>query len=247
MYQIRKKAGDLDIYFFTNTNRLKPMSFNASFPTGNKIPWVWNPETGTRSVYPYGNQMDQFNIQLQPLQSLLLVFDPKMRGKQDETIMINPGDEVVRISAPWKVSYKHMNGRQFERDFKELVDFGTSNDNELNTFAGTVTYSTTFRSDGSGEWLELGKVNKGVTEVFVNGKKAGINWYGRPLFRVEGLLLNGDNKLEIKYTTVLSNYAMSLKDNPTAQIWTEGFELIPMGLEGDVIILNNVKLEVRGS
>jgi hypothetical protein len=247
MYQIRKKAGDLDIYFFTNTNRLKPMSFNASFPTGNKIPWVWNPETGTRSVYPYGNQRDQFNIQLQPLQSLLLVFDPKMSGKQDETIMIKPGDEVVRISGPWKVSFKHMNGRQFERDFKELVDFGTSNDNELNTFAGTVTYSTTFRSDGSGEWLELGKVNKGVTEVFVNGKKAGINWYGRPLFRVEGLLVNGDNKLEIKYTTVLSNYAMSLKDNPTAQIWTEGFELIPMGLEGDVKILNNVKLEVRGS
>jgi hypothetical protein len=60
-------------------------------------------------------------------------------------------------------------------------------------------------------------------------------------------LVNGDNKLEIKYTTVLSNYARSLKDNPTAAIWTEDYELIPMGLEGDVKILNNLKLEVRGS
>jgi hypothetical protein len=85
--------------------------------------------------------------------------------------------------------------------------------------------------------LELGKVNKGITEVYLNGNMLGVNWYGRPLFPLDNHLLNGENLLEIKYTTVLSNYCRSLTDNPTAQRWTRGYENIPSGLEGEVHIL----------
>lgn len=237
VYQIRKAAGSLDIYFFTNTNRLKPKSFQAVFPTGKKLPWIWNPETGTRSVYPYGKSRNELAIELQPLQSILLVFDPDTTGEPDESVRITPGHEIMRIQGPWQASFDHTNGRRFTRSFDRLIDFGTSGDPELNRFAGTVTYSTRFHSDGAGTWLELGKTNKGTTEVYLNGKKAGLNWYGRPLLPIGDLLQAGDNRIEIRYTTVLSNYALSLKDDPTAARWTEGFKPLPMGLEGEVRIL----------
>ena len=79
-------------------------------------------------------------------------------------------------------------------------------------------------------------VNKGVTEVILNGKNIGVNWYGRPIFPVKNLLTVGENQLEIKYTTVLSNYCRSMKNDPTAQKWAGRFEKIHMGLEGNVRI-----------
>ncbi|MCK4922491.1 MAG: hypothetical protein KAS71_15670, partial [Bacteroidales bacterium] len=53
IYQIHKKSGNQEIYFFVNANKTKEVSFEASFPTGNKVPYIWNPEKGTRSVFPY--------------------------------------------------------------------------------------------------------------------------------------------------------------------------------------------------
>ncbi len=237
VYQMRMAAGNRDIYFFTNTNRVKTAIFNADFPTGNKIPWAWNPEAGTRAVYPHDDASNRLEIALQPLQSLLLVFDPDTTGEQDESVRVTPGAEVMEIEGPWRARFDHVDGSTFARSFGRLIDFGTSEDGELGRFAGTVTYSTSFHSDGSGTWLELGKINKGVVEVFINGRPAGVKWYGRPLFPIEGLLERGENRLEIRYVTVLSNYARSLQNNPTAAFWTRGFNQIPMGIEGGARIL----------
>jgi hypothetical protein len=47
--------------------------------------------------------------------------------------------------------------------------------------------------------------------------------------------------LKIKYSTVLSNYAMSLKNNPAAERWTKGYQKIPIGLEGECVIYSGTK------
>lgn len=135
-------------------------------------------------------------------------------------------------NSPWQLRVEHMNGGVFSKSLNKLQQFGTSDDPKLNTFAGTVFYATTFTAKCNEGLLQLGKVNKGVTEVFLNGKKLGVNWYGKPMFSLGDALVKGENKLEIRYTTVLSNYSKSLKDNPTAVLWTQGIENIPMGLEG---------------
>lgn len=239
VFQIRKVMGEKDIYFFTNSNRVNTIELKTNFPTNGKTPWVWNPEDGRRKVYPFDKKENELTLVLQPFQSILLVFEPDLKGSPDKTILEKTGNKLMSVEGPWQVRFEHMNGERFERSFDKLYDFGTSNDEQLNTFAGIVTYSTTFNSDGKGGWLELGKANKGVTEVTLNGKQIGLNWYGKPLFRLNDVLLKGENRLEIKYTTVLSNYARSLKDNPTAEIWTRGFEKIPMGLEDTVEIFDN--------
>lgn len=237
IFQIHKKAGSKDIWFFVNSSRIKTSAFKAVFPTGEKTPWLWNPEDGTRSVFPFNKNKNELTIELNPLQSLLLVFEPET-GKPGIPVE-KPGKRLFTLKGHWEVTFEHMNGHIFKRDFNELHEFGTSQDSEVNTFAGMVTYKTTFNFDQNVKWLQLGKVNKGVTEVYLNGEKVGLKWYGKPVFNIENAVKSGDNLLEIKVTTVLSNYVMSLVNNPTAKRWTNGYAKIPAGLEGEIHLISN--------
>jgi len=236
VFQIRKKADGVDIYFLTNTNRTKQVTIDAIFPVKDKTPWIWNPEEGKRNVFPAGKNKNELSIVLSPLQSLLLVFDADDSGDPFDMQIPPAGTAIQPIEGPWQVRFDHVNGGSFERSFESLSEFGTSQSQALNSFAGVVTYSGTFNSDGAGEWIRLGDTNKGVTEVLLNGKSVGLNWYGEPLFNIKGALRNGENLLEIKYTTVLSNYVMSLENNPTAAKWTAGYRKIPVGLSGNPVI-----------
>ncbi|MBN2775844.1 MAG: hypothetical protein JXR31_16430 [Prolixibacteraceae bacterium] len=237
VYQIHKKAGEKDIWFFANSSRVKTSAFKAVFPTEEKAPWIWNPEDGTRSVFPFGKNRNELNIELDPLQSLLIVFEPTFEGEPVLSGVSSSEKRLQIIQGPWDALFEHVNGQNFKRNFQELTEFGTSHDPQLNTFAGTVTYTTIFNSDGTGDWVELGEVNKGICKVSLNGKQLGVNWYGRPLFPIDkNVLRKGKNKLQIKYIPVLSNYCKSLKDNPTAEKWTLSFQNIPIGLENEVII-----------
>lgn len=238
VFQIRKKAGEKELWFFANSNRSKPVVLNAVFPTGEKTPWIWNPEEGTRSAYPFKEKKNELVIELAPLQSLLLVFEAGSEPTK-EGVSGKPGiRKVMTVNGPWEATFKHFNGEVFSRTFEHFADFGTSSDPQLNTFAGTVNYSTNFNCDEDAQWLELGKTNKGVTEVFLNGENVGVNWYGKAVFNIGKALKKGENHLEIKYTSVLCNYVMSLKNNPTAQRWTAGYEKIPTGLEDAPVILS---------
>jgi hypothetical protein len=237
VWQIHKKAGEKDIWFFVNSSRVKTSAFKAVFPTGEKTPWIWNPEDGTRSVFPYRNDKNELEIELNPLQSLLLVFESgeEEPGKSWE----KPGEKIFTVEGPWEVTFEHVNGETFTRNFDKLNQFGTLPDEQLNTFAGTATYKTTFNFNENAKWLQLGKVNKGVTEVFLNGENVGLNWYGKPVFNIEKAVKSGENQLEIKVTTILSNYVMSLENNPTAERWTRGYTNIPAGLEGEVTLFSD--------
>ena len=57
----------------------------------------------------------------------------------------------------------------------------------------------------------------GVTEVRLNGQPLGVRWWGRHTYGVAGTLRPGANTLEVGVTTVVANYARSLKDTPAAQ------------------------------
>lgn len=237
VFQIHSTAGDKDLYFFTNSNRKVTCSMNVVFPTGKKTPWIWNPEDGTRTVFPYESSKNELSIELQPLQSMLIVFEPDMDAPSDGLTQSVGDKAIFDIPGPWHLNFSQIDGKDFDRTFDNLIDFGLSDDPVLNSFAGTVYYTTTFNYDEEGRWLELGELNKGVSEVFLNGTKLGVNWYGRPVFNIENVLQKGDNLLEIKYTTVLSNYVRSMKNNPTAQRWTRNYSNISSGLGGEVKIL----------
>ncbi len=236
LYQIHKVYGDRDIWFLVNPNTSDSVHVRISFPDKGKTPWIWNPEDGSRCIFPYGEDKSELEIELAPLQSLLLVFDTLAEG--DSEFYAKPEQVVLNIQGPWQAVFTHIDGSRYHRSLSSLNEFGTSEDQELNNFAGTVKYLTELESDGSGRWLKLEEVNKGITEVFINGKKAGLNWYGLPVFNINKLLIKGRNRIELVHTTLLSNYVMSLKNNPSAERWSAGYQKMPAGIGGNVLILN---------
>ena len=225
---------DREVYFFANVSRVDSASFGASFPVSGKYPWVWDPETGELAPYPYESEPGKLRITLKPLHSLLLVFEvekPNTRPTVAETMV----KASRTLAATWTIEGKRADGQSFAWEKQQLQDFGRSSNEVQRTFGGTLIYRTTLKDTEGFTHLDLGDVNEGVTELYVNGKKAGTRWYGEAVYPIADLLRKEGNEIEIHYTTVLAKYCKSLKDNAVAQKWTKEFtEPTATGLEGPV-------------
>ncbi len=241
LFQIHHRKDGRDIFFFVNLHRDKKLSFQAHFAsTGDKTPWRWDPETGQRTVFPYEDQKNKLDISLKGLESLLLVFEPDMPGKAVTEPVIEWQD-FLQITGPWQVRLEPVQGGTFKRTFTQLEDLGKSTDPRLRTFAGTVVYRARFDvREKFPARLDLGKVYN-ISEVKLNDRSLGLRWWGRHRYDVGGALKAGENVLEVKVTTVLSNYCRSLRDNTTAQIWAAKRGQIPTGLLGPVKLLRGKK------
>ena len=237
VFQIRHRTVDQEIYFFVNSHREEGASLMVSFPVQGKTAYRWNPEDATRQMISLSKD-NKLALTLRPLESFLLVFESEGPTAPEYQFKSPPERAGQEISGEWNVTFHHMNGKRFERKFNRLKEFGSADDPELRTFAGTAVYKTTFDFDGKGGWINLGEMNRGVAEILINGEQVGTNWYGKPVFPLPATIKERDNKLEIRYTTILANYALSLKDNPTAAMWTSRYKNGPgnIGLE-DVYLI----------
>lgn len=222
LYTLTKVSGNQEIFFIANSDRKKALEFDASFKTADKIPYIWIPETGERFALPY-QQKDKLHIRLEALESALIVYDKRKIDLPVYEFRVLP-TSVTALSPAWDVKFEHVNGTVFTRRIERLIDFKDSDEKEINTFAGTVTYTTTFENSGNVRYIKLDNVNEAVTELLVNGKKAGMRWYGMHCYDLSSYLKDGSNKIEIVLTTTLANYCRSLKDNPAAQAWTRSYK-----------------------
>jgi hypothetical protein len=243
--QLRHRVDEREIVFFANTSPSETVSFRARTATPGATPWRWDPETGTRAPYPLEEETGSLWIHLEPSESLLLVFEPPGADLPEiapATVRPSlPPAEWMTVAPEWAVSFDHgIEDRSFERTLPVLENLSLSPDPELASFAGTLVYRTAFDvGDRPFDRLDLGEAN-GVTEVRLNGQPLGVRWWGRHTYDVAGVLKPGSNTLEVEVTTVLANYARSLKDNPAAQRWTWWFPPISTGLVGPVKLLKTI-------
>ncbi|RXP46224.1 hypothetical protein EC396_14545 [Lutibacter sp. HS1-25] len=237
VYQIHQYTNDKDIYFFTNVNRFETIAFHAKFPVTGKYPYIWNPETGEKKPYYFVSNSNKLSITLNPLQSLLLVFEnekPKVKALNIDTEI----KKSKTLDVNWKVIGKRKDGKTFTWNMSTLGDFSKSIDSTQYTFGGEIIYKTTINNSEDFTHLDLGNVNEGVTELYINGQKVGKRWYGKAVYAIADYLIKGDNEIEIHYTTVLANYAKSLKNNEMVHEWTKRYKnLVPTGMEGPVKFL----------
>ena len=237
VYQIHQYTADKDIYFFTNIHRYETSNFEAKFPINGKYPWLWNPETGERTPYYYESNSNELSITLNPLESLLLIFEDEKPTDKPATIATKIKETKV-LNGMWTVIGNRVDNKTFTWKMDNLMDFSKSTDSTQNTFGGEIIYKMTVNNIDGFTHLDLGDVNEGVTELFINGKNIGKHWYGKAMYPVEGSLKDGENDIEIHYTTVLANYCKSLKDNPMTYEWTKRYkDLVPTGIEGSVKFL----------
>ncbi|MCX6879501.1 MAG: glycosyl hydrolase [Verrucomicrobia bacterium] len=236
LFQVHQQRNGREIFLFSNQQQDQPISFHGSFATGDLTPWRWNPETGERSVFPHGVKCNELDITLEPLASLLLVFEPAMPGTAMPPAPLDRSD-AIEIKPPWRLTLKPAIGETVSMDLKQLEDLGLAEHKTLNTFAGTAVYRVRFEvADATASILSLGSVH-GISEVTLNGKALGVRWWGAEhLYDPQGTLRQGDNELEVQVTTVLSNYCRTLKDNKMAMNWASEHEQVSTGLVGPVML-----------
>jgi hypothetical protein len=222
LYTMSQTRGEQEFYFFANSHRSGAIEFEASFDTGNKFPYLWDPHSGERFALAYENS-NELRLRLDALESALVVFEPE---KLDLPLYSSRDVPVERqpLEALWEVKFENVDGSVFTRQMEELIDFSTSADDAIRNFSGTVTYSTVIENSESQDFICLADVNEGVSELRINGEPAGMKWYGNHIYEVGSLWKPGSNRIEIVLTTTLANYCGSLKENQTAMAWTRSYE-----------------------
>ena len=241
--QIHHESAAGDVFFFANTDTQRTVSMNVTFPAIKGNPWRWDPETGARQPYPAATAR-ALPISLQPQQSLLLVFQKDAAARPDPAGFAYPqaGEPanlhtVATLTAPWQVSFRPANsGVPFARAMPALVDLSLQADPALSAFAGSVTYTQGFTvANAEPLVLDLGEVNS-VSQVSVNGKDLGTQWYGAHRYNISSAVRVGKNVVTITVYTVLANMMKAQKTDKSAQRWAFWFKPIPTGLVGPVTL-----------
>lgn len=236
LFQVHQQLDGREIFLFSNQDPDQPISFHGSFATGDLTPWCWNPETGERSPFPHGEKRNELDITLEPSASLLLVFEPTLPGTALPPAGIDRSG-AIEIKPPWQLTLEPAIGETVTMDLKQLEDLGLSENKTLNSFAGKAVYRVKFNvADITHSMLSLGKV-AGISEVSLNGKALGVRWWGAEhLYDTQSAVRQGDNELEVRVTTVLSNYCRTLKDNRMAMAWAGDHQPVSTGLLGPVTL-----------
>ncbi|MDR0758288.1 MAG: hypothetical protein LBF85_10655, partial [Tannerella sp.] len=229
--QIRHRTESKDIYFVVNYSIDERIVIRAHFPDSHGTAWIWDAETGNRSVCPT-EQGNTLTVDLPPATSRLIVFD---RHDRDVAPSSAPEEKQGFELTGWNMRMQHINGNVESRDCLTLFDL--SENESTRAFAGYLIYEKQFETEPGYNWLDLGKVH-GVSEVTLNGEALGCKWYGRHLYRIpEHLVAARSKTLQIRITTTVGNYLKSSPDNETGQRWTRHQQWQPTGMLGPVRLM----------
>jgi hypothetical protein len=231
---------DRDIIFFSNSSITKRQDTRVKFSeeiTSGRYAWIWDPEKGER----YRTEEDSggfYSLLLGPAESRIFVFDKIKPGRKWRDIPAS-GKESIFLEGPWELEFIHCRGEktkalQLEK-LQDLKDLPAYRD-----FSGTVIYRKSITvNDPLPSWMNLGTVCD-ISELYINGKHAGVRWYGNHIYEVGDLFHIGKNDVEIRVITLMGNYMKSLEDNPNAQYWTnldrKTQPLVSMGLTGPLTL-----------
>lgn len=222
------------MFFVANSDLKENLSVKANFHVDKDlIPCLWNPETGEKLRYPGKEDESGITLELPRATSLLIVFEKDSPGEVFQPAIIH--SKGMEISGPWQLTLNHIMGETRSLPVESITDL--INMDETRDFAGTVIYQKTIQLDGNkSHFIDLGDV-QGVTELSLNGKLLGTRWYGAHVYDIKDAVKTGENKLEVKLTTITGNYLRTLKDNPVARRWVVYQPNIPMGILGPVRIV----------
>lgn len=232
------KAGDKDIFFVVNYNLTSDCDQTIRFPgvDTDKTAWIWDATTGERFLL--GEWQNGLKIHLETADAKVIVFDHDTEGEPYKPL-IKASEPALVADGPWQLHFTHgVTGEQFDATLTQLADLSRNEDSRISAFAGDIDYKTVLDvEDPSASCiLDAGQTNGSVVELFVNGKSAGIRWFGDRSFDVSGLLQKGRNDICFRITTVMGNYVKSLTDNPVALNWVWNQPVLPMGITGPVAL-----------
>jgi len=230
--QIRYSNTEADFIFLFNSNYDNTYEQQTIIPDKtlikNRKVYLWDANTGERFQLP---DSEKWTIDLYPADLRIFVC---AKGKEEPVFENYPDVKNSKaVETPWSLEFVHMNGGPVKKiKWNELKDL---KDTAFVDFGGKIVYRNSFRG-GHFNWLDLGIVH-GISDVKVNGKEAGIRWYGRHIYSLKNFLTDNENEIEVTVTVVMGNYIKSLKDNISTQYRVEKQPIQSMGLIGPVHLI----------
>lgn len=226
-----------EIFFFANAHMNKAHHTRITFSEeiiNRRYGWIWDAESGER--FRIHLNEGQFDLDLGPAGSRLIIFNHEKKGPEWKAVPVSGSNSSTLNN--WDVELRHSRENWVKTiQMDELKDL---KDTEFVNFTGTAVYKRTINA-GSVQpgWLNLGKV-WGVSELLVNGKSCGVQWYGDRIFRLDGFLQAGTNEIEVRVTTVMGNYMGTMEGNKVVQRFIKRKsgpqEIQSMGLIGPVTL-----------
>ena len=242
-----------ELILLSNSHRYNAHQTKITFSkalTHKRQAQIWDLQTGKRYALPLDKD-GSYTFDLGPVESVLVVFE---KSKPIDLPIWQPLHTItgtlpaIDISDHWDVALCHSLLKDtISAHFDTLFDL---KDNEAyQHFCGTIIYHKTINCSRDGVHtvstiLDLGLV-EGVSEVFVNGQSAGVQYFGRRFYDITDYLQEGENDLEVRVTTTMGNYlkTFSREENPTTWIYVNHPKrdqpLQPMGLIGPVRLYHN--------
>lgn len=221
-----------EFFFFANTHMSEARSTDIIFPasvTRGRHAWIYDASTGKRYAMPIGKD-GKLSFEFGPSESYVFMFNKETKGEKWAPLPITGTDTLAVRN--WDLTLVNPQIDTVITDhFDELTDLQKTE--KYSTFMGTVTYKTTVNLGKElPRYINLGRVCD-ICELSVNGKNLGVDWFGRRVYDLTGALVEGDNTIEVKVTTVMANYTGSFPDGSIAKKWTKG-ATPSMGLIGPV-------------
>ncbi len=237
-------VGGLDIYWLNNRGE-EPTIAEASFRISDKIPELWNPQTGKTEEVSYkivdGRTIIPLNFE--SWDAHFIVFKGKTTT-QSYTKAATNESIITQISGTWKVNFNNKTV-----DFENLNSWPENIDADIKYFSGTASYKNTFKLtaiDKLGKYfIDLGDV-KHIAEVIINGKNVGTAWKKPFKLDISEAVKAGENSIEIKVTNLWVNRLIG-DAQPDAKkttfttipFYRKDSQLLPSGLLAPVSIYFN--------
>ena len=227
--------GKSDLFLFVNAHLTEPRETDIVFPSSvvrGRNCWAYDAATGRR----YKMKLDggRLHFEFGPAETWLFEFNRDRLG--DEWSPLPEKGSGTRELAGWKMTL-HQPQEDWTKEAEMPVLQDLKDTEEWKNFMGDVTYRTTVTLSGAHKpkYINLGKVAD-ICELTVNGTPCGVRWFGRRIYDISSLLVDGENTIEVKVTTLMSNYLQTLKDNAVVNrfILRRNTPLVPAGLIGPV-------------
>jgi hypothetical protein len=244
---VHRNTGDGDIYWL-NSRSEAPNNAEISFRIADKVPELWNPQTGTVEKISYQIKEGRTLVPLHfdSWDAYFIVF------RQPTTVpsYTKPSvaeSVVAQVGGTWNIGFQAGRGAPPNTTFTQLTSWAEHADAKIKYFSGTATYDNAFKLSNIDKkaryFIDLGEV-RNIAEVLVNGKNVGAAWKKPFRLDITEALKPGQNKLEIKVTNLWVNRLIGDQQPgvekkityTTMPFYQADSPLVPSGLLGPVTI-----------
>ena len=223
-----RSAGDADIYFISN-QKDEMIEIRPEFRIRSRQPELWDATTGrirTLLAYEVTAAGTVVPLKLYPYESVFVVFRRPATKAEGTGLQLNypVPQTLVRLDAPWKVSFEEKRRGPASQTFARLEDISKNENPDIRYYSGTIWYETEFKLKKKPEgelYLNLNDVGV-MAKVKINGQYAGGVWTAPYRVNVTDLVRKGKNKVEIEVVTTWMNRLIGDSGLPESErkTWT---------------------------